>query len=90
MLQMLMKADGKEQVLDLVDVHEHVLMMSCDGILRNQDLRNPDTQYILRETTNALKVKLEREPDMGTNYHRGDLKKFIMQIDDLLTSIKQE
>jgi len=91
MLQMIMEADGKEQILDLSEVPEYVLMMSCDGILRNQDLRNPEAQYILQETINALKVKAEEKPSEGIiSYHRGDLKKYIAYVDDLLTSIKQE
>ena len=91
MLQMAMKSgDNKEQILDLVDVPEFVLVQSCDIILRHQDLRNPDAQYMLRETVNALKVKAEEKPsDLVFSYNRYDLKEYIVQIENLLSSVAQ-
>ena len=90
MLQMKMEADGKEQILDLVDVPEFVLVQSCYMTLKYQDLRNPDAQYILRETINALKVKAEAKPGEPYSLRKQDLKDYITRIEDLLNSIDQD
>ena len=90
-LQMLMKTGDKEEtVLELTETPEFVLIQFCDVIIRKQDLRNPDTRYVLDETLNALRVKAEREPDGYTPFSRQDLKEFIAMIDELLKKSDQE
>ena len=90
MLQMVMKSGDKEQVLDLVEVPELVLVQSCNMILRHQDLRNPDAQYMLQEFVGALKVKAREDLVGPAAFNRHDLKKYITQIDDLLKQFDQK
>ena len=90
MLHMVMTAGDKEQILDLIDTLVFVLIQSCNMTLRHQDLRNPDAQYILRETVNAIKTKIEKKPSELANYNRQELNKWIAHIDDLLNSVAQE
>ena len=90
-LQMVWKADDKEQVLELVETPTMILIQFCDLMIRKQDLRNPDVQYMMRENINALKIKAEKEPDdCYTPFNRRELKEYITQVEGLLMKFEQE
>jgi hypothetical protein len=90
MLQMVLKSGDEEQVLDLLEVPEFVLMQFCDSILRKQDLRNPVVRDMLRDLTNALKIKAEQEPVDRVAIDRHSLKEQLTQIEGLLAKFDQE
>jgi len=87
MLQMLLKSNDNEQVLDLAEVPEFVLVQFCDLILRKRDLSNPGARNMLREMVSALKSKADKEPYDPVAFHRADLKAQITQIEGLLGNL---
>ena len=90
-LKIMQITGDNRKILDLEDAPEEVLMDFCGMILRHHNLRNPDSQSLLKQLNAALKKKSEKDSTGKHVFARYYLKAAVEEIESILNKLtKQE
>ena len=90
-LKIMQRTGDIEKILNLEDAPGEVLMDFCRMILRHHNLRNPESQSLLRQLNAALKLKSEKDPTGNHAAARYYLKAAVEEIESILNKLtKQE